>query len=310
MGDQKKQRAAYDFLRAQVRSGASFGQRELADSVGWKLATARTYLSKHYADYLETDAPGTYRVIREFQRVAWDEFHDLVTQVRRPFERYDRATFQAVVVYDFLMPLTREDKLRKALDDLFYRESLERRIHEVGLDTLAQAIPRTPGAGDTEYINTVVDFIDGRIGGFSVNHVSGRFRNGAIVSREAAGKASHDHPYLMDETTAVVRFIIPCLNSKTAHDGYFDFTDPDEDRTAAISSEVKQIRTIFFELFVEALVPTIRGEKLIWMLETSPTGQRLYELNHRSRGGAKGAEEAEQDEADDDTDGSETPGDT
>jgi hypothetical protein len=46
-----------------------------------------------------------------------------------------------------------------------------------------------------------------------------------------------------------------------------------------IHVEVRRIRTIFFELFVEALVPTIRGEKLIWMLETTPTGQRLYELD-------------------------------
>jgi len=52
------------------------------------------------------------------------------------------------------------------------------------------------------------------------------------------------------------------------------------------------------------------GEKLIWMGETTPGGQRLYELDlvkPRPRGGAKSADGVE--EEDDDADSDETPDD-
>ncbi|MDP9001125.1 MAG: hypothetical protein M3O46_13575, partial [Myxococcota bacterium] len=94
-------------------------------------------------------------------------------------------------------------------------------------------------------------------------------------------------------TAAVVRFIIPCQSSKTMHAGEdFELGELEPAREEDVKREVQSIRTIFFELFVEALVPTIRGEKLIWMLETTPSGQRLYELDlvkPKPRGTAKGA---------------------
>jgi hypothetical protein len=110
-----------------------------------------------------------------------------------------------------------------------------------------------------------------------------------------------DEPYLIDETTAVVRFIIPCRSSRTTHDGDFELGELEPARAEDVKLEVQRIRTIFFELFVEALVPTIRGEKLIWMLETTPSGQRLYELDlvmPKPRGNAKGADNAEDDDDD------------
>jgi hypothetical protein len=311
MGDQTKQRAVYEFLREGARSGATFKTRDLNDKMGWTGQTASTYRSKHFDAYLEKVAHGVYRVIPEFRRVTWDEFQDLVTQVRRPFASYNRATYQAVVVYDFLMPLTREDKLRKALDELFYRDTLERRIMEVGLDVMARTIPRQLGDSDDEYMARIISFIDERIGGFSISHVSGRFRTGPIVSRpQSAELLVRDEAYLIDETTAVVRFIIPCVSSKLTHGGDFDLNDPREDRSEVIKLEVQRIRAVFFELFVEALVPTIRGEKLIWMLETTPTGRRLYELDlvkPRPRGGARSADEVEYE--DDDAGSDETPDD-
>jgi hypothetical protein len=72
-----------------------------------------------------------------------------------------------------------------------------------------------------------------------------------------------------------------------------------------VKLEVQRIRTFFFELFVEALVPTIHGEKLIWMLETTPSGQRLYELDlvmPKPRGNAKDADNAEDEDDDPDSD--------
>jgi hypothetical protein len=292
MAKQDNQEAVYKFLREHARSGATFTTAEMGAAVGWKGQTARTYISKQYADYLEVVGAGTFRVLPEFKRTSFEEFLDLVTQVRHVFAVYDRSTYEAVVVFDFLLPLTREDKLRKALDDLFFRDTLERRIHEAGLDVLARYIAREPDESDDKFVGRLIDFIDARIGGFSISHVSGRFRMGPILTREESGqRLAKDQPYLIDETTAVVRFIIPCIGSRASHGADFGVDDHSwrEEQRKAIAREVLQIRGLFFEIFVEGVVPTIRGEALIWMLETSPKGQRLYELtqkNRRERGAA------------------------
>jgi len=308
MADQTKQKSVFAFLNKCARSGATFTTAELNEKMTWTGKTAATYLSKHFDAYVERVSPGVYRVLPEFKRVPWVEFQEIVTQVRHPFAKYNRATYQAVVVYDFLMPLTREDKLRRALDELFFRDTLERRIKEVGLETLANTIPREMGDTDTEYVGKVIGFIDDRIGGFSISHVSGRFRTGAILTRQqSAQQLAKDIPYLIDETTAVVRFIVPCQSSKTTHGVDFELGELPQALDQEIKLEIQRIRTIFFELFVEALVPTIRGEKLIWMLETTPTGQRLYELDlitPRPKG-TKGGDSAEGDD-DDDSGGDET----
>jgi len=283
MGNQANQKQAFEFLRERAKSGATFKIPEMQAAVeGWSGKTGATYVSKQYGDYLLRVSRGVYRVLPEFKRVTWEEFQELVTQVRHPFAVYDRATYYSVVVYDFLMPLTREDKLRKALNELFYRDTLERRIHEAGLDVLARrSVPRSEGEQDDAYVKRVIQFIDDRIGGFSISHVSGRFRVGGILTRKQSGEhLAKDRPYLIDETTAVVRFIIPCMGSQSKHEADFELSGTGAPKdSAAVEEEIRQIRGVFFEIFVEALVPTIRGEKLIWMLETTPAGQRLYELN-------------------------------
>ncbi len=103
-----------------------------------------------------------------------------------------------------------------------------------------------------------------------------------------------DEPYLIDETTAVVRFIIPCKATRVSHGDRFDASKEAPATAEELAEEVQQIRGLFVEVFVEAIVPSIRGEALIWMLETSPTGLRLYELERdeskrRRRGGSPAA---------------------
>jgi hypothetical protein len=280
MGDQANQRAAYDYLRARAIDGKDFTVKDFGAAANWKGTSPGTYVSKLYRQYLRVSSGrGRYTVIREFRRVTWEEFRELVTQVRRPFASYTRTTYHCVVVYDFLMPLTREDRLRRALDELFYKDTLERRLEEIGLPQIKAIIPSNAGESDAAYVARVVSFINDRIGGFSISHVSGRFRVGEIVTRhEFIKKLAKDEPYLIDETTAVVRFIIPCDSSKRKHETDFSFEEPGQATIQAVETEVDHIRRVFFEIFVEALVPTIRGEKLIWMLETTPKGQRLYEL--------------------------------
>src|SRR2546422_6907802 len=100
---------------------------------GWSRSTVETYISKQYRDVLEILANGRLRVKPEFQRMSLDEFLQLTTQRRKIFATYERIRFQEVVSYEFLLPLTREDWLRKALDDLFYEDAVRQRISEIGL---------------------------------------------------------------------------------------------------------------------------------------------------------------------------------
>jgi len=280
--------AVYAFLRDRAKTGQAFTRKELADAVpGWVEETARTYISKQYLDYLEVLGPKQYRVLPEFKRLTYPEFLSLVTQVRHVFAVYNRASYQNVVVYEFFLPLTREDKLRKALDELFYRDTLDRRIREIGLDVMAGIVAREATESDDVFVSRVIGIIDARISGFSVSHVSGRFRVGPIITREQSGaQLAADKPYLIDETTAVVRFIIPCRGSRVEHEADFQLEDDEAVDRRALEAEVKQIRGLFFQVFVEAIVPTIRGEALIWMLEMSPKGSRLYELERKTRGPA------------------------
>lgn len=285
MGDRANQEQAYKFLRDKARSGEVFTKQDLGVFTGWSGQTPGTYLSKHYKAYLIRHSafggkPGQYKVLPEFKRVSWNEFQELVTQVRYPFASYRRANYRSVVIYEFLMPLTREDKLRRALDELFYRDTLERRLDEIGLDVLNGIISREASEEAEAYKSRVIDFIDSRIGGFSISHVSGRFRVDSILSRaETAERLAADQPYLIDETTAVVRFIVPCQSTKTVCGIDWNFYEQNDNPGMDLDNEVRQIRGIFFEVFVEALVPTIRGEKLIWLLETTPEGTQLYELD-------------------------------
>jgi hypothetical protein len=299
MGDTANQEQAYRFLREKARSGEVFTKQDLAVFTGWTGQTPGTYLSKHYKAYLQHHRsfggkPGQYKVLPEFKRVSWEEFQELVTQVRYPFASYRRASYRSVVIYEFLMPLTREDKLRRALDELFFRDTLDRRLDEIGLHVLDSIIPRGPREDDDAYKARLIEFIDARIGGFSISHVSGRFRVDSILSRaQAAERIAADRPYLIDETTAVVRFIIPCQSSRAICGIDWDFDANGKDARDALDVELRQIRGIFFEVFVEALVPTIRGEKLIWLLESTPSGEQLYELDLIPPGDENGEDDDE-----------------
>ena len=83
--------------------------------------------------------------------------------------------------------------------------------------------------------------------GYSVYHVDGRFRMEALTTELNAAHIQIDgRPYLMDETTAVARFILPCDNEAEA-----------------------QLVWFFFErLFVDSILQLVNAEAEVWMVET------------------------------------------
>lgn len=79
----------------------------------------------------------------------------------------------------------------------------------------------------------------------------------------------------------MVRFILPIqASSRPFADSVFvptdlDPIDDDEPTRAAVAAEMHALRALFFVLFVEAVVRTIKGEDEIWLLERG-TRDRLY----------------------------------
>lgn len=94
----------------------------------------------------------------------------------------------------------------------------------------------------------------------------------------------------MDETTAVVRFIVPCSEGSVAFEEQYGCDDalhaPGDFDTAALDEELRRIRGLFFYLFVEAVVRTVKGEDEIWLMESGVTTQ-LYRWSANRKGNTK-----------------------
>lgn len=194
---------------------------------------------------------------------------------------YRHVRYEQLVTYEFLLPLTREDRLRRALDGLFYSDTIERRLREIGLEAMEAIVPRDSGCNDAEYIAALLALVSSRFIGYSITHVNGRYRAADLLSRRAAGELlAQEGRYLVDETTAVVRFLIKCNSTRTEYEPHLPAAmramvmaeDPPAGATAA---EIRLIRALFFALFAEAVVHSVEGEDEIWLLEDGP-GRRLY----------------------------------
>ena len=102
---------AFDFLLEHAKSAKPFKLEDLVKASNWTAGTANIYLSKKFSDLVEkrNDA---YHVSPEILRVRYEDFKDLYRQKQRLFTDYVRRTPQKVLVYEFFMPLSREDRFR------------------------------------------------------------------------------------------------------------------------------------------------------------------------------------------------------
>ena len=161
-----------------------------------------------------------------------------------------------VLIYDFLMPRTNEGHLRMTLDSLFYRDRIYAKLQTVGIQLLSQHIDRQPQQDDEAYYDSILEFIKDRFVGYSISHVDGRFRSEQLLTQqdEAAEREKRGQRYLIDETTAVTRFIFP-------------YSDHDELRT---------IQFLFRELFIRSIIQLVNGEEQIWMVQSGSDGNRVH----------------------------------
>jgi hypothetical protein len=255
---------AFSFLLAHAKSGKSFTLDDLIKASGWKKSTAKIYLGKKSSE-LVTKKSGVYYVNPVISRVRLEDFKDLYRQKQRLFTDYVRRPSQKVLVYEFFMPLSREDRLREALDNLFYDDSIRQRISEIGFPKIREGLRLPNTSSDKEVTKLVVQFMDNTIGGYSLHLVSGRFRAGSLATRkDVVSRPFSQGPYLVDETTAVVRFILPVDQDEPSQLSLFEPVKVSN----SSDQHVEQMRWLFLNFFAEAVTRVVKKEDEIWLLES------------------------------------------
>jgi hypothetical protein len=177
---QDTQLAAFKFLLARFQTQQPFTKQELRIASGWTAGTLDIYLSKQLGDLLEPVTATTYRVSETFAAYnTWRKFRAVVSQKRRLVTEYRHEVYHGVVVYEFYMPLKHEVTLKNTLDSLFYRDAIQARLEAVGLPALKKAFAIEQGETDASYFSRLLSFVGTTFSGYSIYHVSGRFRAGA-----------------------------------------------------------------------------------------------------------------------------------
>ena len=179
---------------------------------------------------------------------VWSGLGQYATRDPQVVTQY-RPRTSRVLIYDFLMPLTHEAQLRTTLDALFFRDTLVARLRTLRDDELEDVFPRPPEQNDWDHLERILDFIQERFVGYSITHVSGRCRFGPLLSHDRVSEFERQGAkYLLDETTAVTRFVFPYADDR----------------------ELGRIRYLFSALFVGSMIELVHGEEQIWMIESGP----------------------------------------
>jgi hypothetical protein len=274
MADEHNQRSVHRFFCQHFTSQEPFGKHDLQAVTDWTDTSFRTYWSKQFRPLLVEVGVEIFRVSEFFRRfVRWEEFQKHVTQVRGA-DAYRPLTYDNVLVFEFFMPLTNEGPLRQSLDALFYKDTIRRRLHTLGVARLNERIQREVGETDEAYLERVGLWISERISGYSISHVSGRFRGYDLMCLDEAAKVAADGGrYLIDETTAIVRFIFRCGKPRERaasrrRDLFSVFDEEKADPDEQTKKEAGIVRWLFGALFVQSIVEAIGGEDEIWMVES------------------------------------------
>lgn len=272
MGDTENQRKVFEFFLEHMRSQESFTKQEIVEKTSWTEKTLNTYWPKQFKGFVVPVGKNKFRVSEAFRPYTnWDSFRDIVTQVRRVSSDYTTIIYDNVIIYEFFMPLTNEGHLRTALDALFYKDTILSRLKTLEIDKLHQHFNPESGEATDIYLDRVCEWIADRIGGYSISHVSGRFRSAELSTMQEAAKIQQQGgKYLEDETTAVVRFIFPCgePHIKKPPLSASHFEDPAESGGPDEPIDADTIRWFFGVLFVQSIIQVINGEDEIWMIES------------------------------------------
>lgn len=256
----------FDFLIQSAENGQPFSADDFAAQNGWDAAKTEALLNDRLQELVAHDGEN-YRAKPEILRVRRDDFRELLEEKKHLFSNYLLEVSPSILIYEFFMPLSREDRLREALDNLFYRDTIEQRIQEIGINHIRTGLKLSNNHSDDKIRQLVFEFIQSTIGGYSIYLVNGRYRADLLASRaEVLQRPLGTGPYIVDETTAIVRFILP-VETDAAQFVHGKLLEP-----AAPSQHAKdraeQIRWLFLNFFAEALIRVVPKEDEIWLLES------------------------------------------
>jgi hypothetical protein len=274
MGNDDNWRKVHEFLVDHFRSQKPFKQEDLFAVTTWTGQSPKTYWSKQIRQFVAELGNDKYRVTQAFRRVvSWDRFHRHASQMRSMVSEYTSLTYENVLIYEFFMPLTNEEHLRSSLDALFYKETIRQRLLSVEVDKLRVHFPKQDNEDLEGYLGRTAEWISTKFGGYSISHVSGRFKAGALSTfAEAALMQADGGRYLIDETTAIVRFIFPCgkpfERKPPLSPSHFEDVGSEAAQDAGAADDASNIRWFFGVLFVQSIVEVVNGEAEIWMVES------------------------------------------
>ena len=248
----------FKFLRDKFYSQAPFTFKEYAEVAGISERSAEAHMRAQNRKFLIKGPEGSYSVSFVFGKFnTWPKFRDRVAYPSGNLIRKYTYSTDQVVIFDFYMPLSNEECLRHTLDALFYEDTIKFRAGFIEPRSLSKHFPKNRNEKDNKgQLDRFCSFVANQIYGYSIYHVNGRFRVDDLMTQKVGKVADR---YLVDETTAVVRFILPC----------------EGDNRRASEKVATRTRWCFHELFVKAVLELVDGEDQVWLLE-SGMEQRLH----------------------------------
>ena len=175
----ENQEMAFAFFCEHLESQAVFEKDDLRAATNWSDSAVSTYWSKQFRPFVREVDSGRYRVTEAFRPFStWDRFRQHVTQVRRVTATdYTYTPYDSVLVYEFFMPLTNEAALRGTLDALFYKDTIISKLRSMEAADLEGQLQRQAGEDEGAYLDRLCGWVAERFVGYSMSHVSGRFRS-------------------------------------------------------------------------------------------------------------------------------------
>lgn len=244
-----------------------------------------TYFSKRYKPLLES-APKKrdyYFVSLRFKFFnTIEKFRKYFSQIAHIKGDYKQFNYNNLLIFEFFLPLNYESKLRLVLDDLFYKDTVKIMLARGDRDELNKAIPKKEIESDNEYYERLCDWISSKFCGYSIGTTSGRFKAYELKTfKESSDLMLKGRHYLIDETTAIVKFIFPIGNPIESETVYYNynsvvFQEKITDLKNLYKEEIRKIKFFFKILFVKAILELVNGEDEIWMLESGLRKSKLY----------------------------------
>ncbi len=266
MRDENSITRAFDFLYSHGQERKSFSLAQFSSETEWSISEAQENITNRLSDIVYQEGE-EYFAKPEILRVRLADFNELLHQKKRLFTDYILEVSPSILMYEFFMPLSREDRLREALDNLFYRDAIEQRIQEIGLSKIREGLKLSPDHSEEKIKQLIFEFMESTIGGYSIYMVNGRYRADSLASREEVISRPFAYgPYIVDETTAIVRFVLPVETAA----GKFEYGEVLEPASIAIVTQERAdlVRWLFLNFFAEAIIRVIQTEDEIWLLES------------------------------------------